>query len=158
MLKRLLVCIFLFATLVGWSQTITIRDAQTLEPLEAVTILDISSQNFVVTDPMGQANIDLLKGAEKVTFIAIGYQRLDLDKKELALSEYNIVLTQSTFPLDEVVISTTRWEKKVTDVPNKISVIKPNDIKVRQPQTSADLLGSTGYIFIQKVKWEAAAQ
>lgn len=150
MLKRLLVCIFLFATLVGWSQTITIRDAQTLEPLEAVTILDISSQNFVVTDPMGQANIDLLKGAEKVTFIAIGYQRLDLDKKELALSEYNIVLTQSTFPLDEVVISTTRWEKKVTDVPNKISVIKPNDIKVRQPQTSADLLGSTGYIFIQK--------
>jgi len=75
---------------------------------------------------------------------------LALGEKELQLSNFNIVLSPSTFPLDEVVISTTRWEQKVTDVPNKITVIKATDLKVQQPQTTADLLGGSGYVFIQK--------
>ncbi|MFT6411579.1 MAG: hemoglobin/transferrin/lactoferrin receptor protein [Flavobacteriales bacterium] len=150
MTKKLLSIFLLILPCFAFSQTITVRNANTLEPLELVSIVDATTQNFALTDAKGNADITSLKGAQTLTFILIGFERLALSKKELQLSNFNIVLSPSSFPLDEVVISTTRWEQKVTDVPNKITVIKANDVKVQQPQTTADLLGGSGYVFIQK--------
>jgi len=129
MTKKLLSVFLLILPFFAFSQTITVRNANTLEPLELVSIVDATTQNYVLTDAKGNADITSLKGAQKLTFILIGFERLALGEKELQLSNFNIVLSPSTFPLDEVVISTTRWEQKVTDVPNKITVIKATDLK-----------------------------
>lgn len=52
--------------------------------------------------------------------------------------------------LEEVVISASKWEQKLNEVPNKITKITKAQILRNNPQTSADLLAQTGTVFIQK--------
>src|SRR5688572_25931005 len=52
--------------------------------------------------------------------------------------------------LESVVVSANKWEQKLNEVPNKIVKINKNDIIRNNPQTSADLLGQSGNVFIQK--------
>jgi hemoglobin/transferrin/lactoferrin receptor protein len=52
--------------------------------------------------------------------------------------------------LDELIVSATRWIQPARKTPSKISVIRPADVSLSNPQTAADLLGSTGEVFIQK--------
>ena len=52
--------------------------------------------------------------------------------------------------LEEVVISASKWEQKLNEVPNKITKITKTQILRNNPQTSADLLAQTGTVFIQK--------
>jgi len=52
--------------------------------------------------------------------------------------------------LEEVVISASKWEQKLNEVPNKITKITKTQILRNNPQTSAYLLAQTGTVFIQK--------
>src|SRR5688572_8821451 len=52
--------------------------------------------------------------------------------------------------LEGVVISVSKWEQKLNEVPNKIVKINKYDILRNNPQTAADLLGQSGTVFIQK--------
>jgi hemoglobin/transferrin/lactoferrin receptor protein len=52
--------------------------------------------------------------------------------------------------LDNLVISANKWEQKLNEVPNKIVKINKFEILRNNPQTSADLLGQSGSVFIQK--------
>lgn len=52
--------------------------------------------------------------------------------------------------LDEVIISANKWEQKLNEVPNMIIKIPRSKILFNNPQTSADLLGQTNAVFIQK--------
>ena len=52
--------------------------------------------------------------------------------------------------LSEVVISVNKWEINLNEVPNKITKISYPQILRNNPQTSADLMGQTGVVFIQK--------
>lgn len=50
----------------------------------------------------------------------------------------------------EVVLSVSKWEQKLNEVPNKIVKINKLDILRNNPQTSADLLAQSGTVFVQK--------
>jgi hemoglobin/transferrin/lactoferrin receptor protein len=52
--------------------------------------------------------------------------------------------------LDDVLISFKRWEKNLNEVPNLIRKINIKDSRIVNPQTTADLLGIGGDVFIQK--------
>jgi hemoglobin/transferrin/lactoferrin receptor protein len=52
--------------------------------------------------------------------------------------------------LGEVILSANKWEQNLNEVPNKITKINKPEILRNNPQTSADLLGQTGTVFIQK--------
>lgn len=52
--------------------------------------------------------------------------------------------------LGEVILSANKWEQKINEVPNKIVKVNKSEILRNNPQTSADLLGQTGSVFIQK--------
>jgi len=52
--------------------------------------------------------------------------------------------------MDEVVVAATRWDQNTRDVPMKITSLSPGEIRHQNPQTSADLLGVSGEVFIQK--------
>jgi hemoglobin/transferrin/lactoferrin receptor protein len=54
------------------------------------------------------------------------------------------------FLLNEVVLSASRWEQNLREVPNRISKITATDVLFQNPQTTADLLGASNYVFIQK--------
>jgi hemoglobin/transferrin/lactoferrin receptor protein len=52
--------------------------------------------------------------------------------------------------LGEVILSANKWEQNLNEVPNKITKVNKMQILRHAPQTSADLLGQTGAVFIQK--------
>lgn len=52
--------------------------------------------------------------------------------------------------LDAVVVSYNKWEQKLNEIPNRITKINLKETRLRNPQTMADLLGTTGEVFIQK--------
>ncbi len=52
--------------------------------------------------------------------------------------------------LEEVILSASKWEQKLSEIPNKITRVTRQQIQFGNPQTSADLLGQTGAVFIQK--------
>lgn len=52
--------------------------------------------------------------------------------------------------LYETVISANKSEEKRSDIPQTIQIIKSKDIELSNPQTSADMLESTGNVFVQK--------
>jgi hemoglobin/transferrin/lactoferrin receptor protein len=52
--------------------------------------------------------------------------------------------------LKEVILSANKWEQVLNEVPNKVVKVSKMQILRNNPQTSADLLGQTGSVFIQK--------
>jgi len=52
--------------------------------------------------------------------------------------------------LDEVYISFNKWEQNSKEIPNMIEKVNLRDARLRNPQTTADLLGQIGSVFIQK--------
>ena len=71
-----------------------------------------------------------------MVFISIVHAQ---DKKDSAIVE-----------LDEVVVSFNKWEQSRNEIPNRIEKINKQDVRLRNPQTTADLLGQMGGVFIQK--------
>jgi hemoglobin/transferrin/lactoferrin receptor protein len=52
--------------------------------------------------------------------------------------------------LNEIIVRFNKWEQKLNEVPNKIAKVSMRDSRLRNPQTTADLLGQIGSVFIQK--------
>lgn len=59
-------------------------------------------------------------------------------------------INPKNFILDETVISASRWEQNIREVPNRIAKISAATIQLQNPQTAADLLGASNQVFIQK--------
>lgn len=66
------------------------------------------------------------------------------------ISIVNAQAIADSLDLNEIVVSATRWSQPARKIPSKITVIRPNDVALFNPQTAADLLGATGEVFIQK--------
>jgi hemoglobin/transferrin/lactoferrin receptor protein len=61
-----------------------------------------------------------------------------------------IITDSSIKNLDEVIVTFNKWEQKINEVPNKIAKVSMRDVRLRNPQTTAELLGQIGSVFIQK--------
>ncbi len=131
-------------------QVITVKDRETGQALELVRISSVSQKFFVVTNKNGQADISAFKGAERIEFRLIGYRRTVKRYDELTGENNVVYLSPSQLSSDEIVVSATRWNQARRDVPNKITIITPRDVALLNPQTTADMLGQSGEVFIQK--------
>ncbi|GAI23612.1 unnamed protein product, partial [marine sediment metagenome] len=71
-------------------------------------------------------------------------------KKELELMDHRVFLRRHIRMLEESVISASKWEQNKSEIPNRIKSIFESDIQFHNPQTAADLIGSSNEVFIQK--------
>ncbi|PKP45227.1 MAG: TonB-dependent receptor [Bacteroidetes bacterium HGW-Bacteroidetes-12] len=145
----LLVWIIGIAT-ISFSQTITIKDNKTNLPLEMVSIVSNTPRVATFTNHKGQADISDFEGAELIEIRLIGYKPIQKSYAELKTVSYAISMEDAGLSLDEVVVSATRWNQNKNEVPAKITSISAKDVALQNPQTAADLLGSSGEVFIQK--------
>lgn len=146
----LLLCMFLGSPFMVYSQTITVKDAKTAEPIEMVTIVSEELQEFISTDQYGTADISALVGAQVIQIQRLGYQLKILSYEELKSSNFEILLQPNNFNLNEVIVSATRWRQNTGDIPSKVISISPKEVELQNPQTAADLLGVSGKVYIQK--------
>lgn len=150
MKKLILLSVFYSLYCFGYSQTIFIKDLETNQPLEAVTLYSDKTKAFAISNIHGQADISSFKGAEKIEIRGPGYKKEIRSFAELQNLGFILSLVYSSISMDEIVVSATKWNQNSKDAPEKITAIIAKEVSLQNPQTAADLLGISGKVFIQK--------
>ena len=140
----LFLCLAFFVT---QSQEVTILDETSHEPIVGVVVYNSSKTKNLISNFEGKVSLDVFNTNEKIIFQHISHVKLTYLKSEIPHTVYLIMKAQD---LDEIVISASKFEQSKREVPKKIISIKAEDILFANPQTSADLLQSSGQVFIQK--------
>lgn len=149
-MRTFLVILLLFCFCQINAQTITIRDKETTNPIELATIVSNNPNTQAITNSSGQADISEFKNSTWMEIRIIGYTVKRTTYQELLADNFVISLSPSIFSIDQVVVSANRWGQAKRDVPVKITTTRQAQIAFNNPQTAADLIGSTGDVFIQK--------
>jgi hemoglobin/transferrin/lactoferrin receptor protein len=151
MLKNSILTItFVVSSIIISAQTIIVKDANTLAPIEFVSISADSPAISVFTDQRGSSQFSGFRNRTMIHFTKLGYTTYTSDYESIEKDAFVVFLQHSNFSLDEVVISATRWEQSQRDIVNKIQTISSHDVKFQNPQTTADLLANSGEVYIQK--------
>lgn len=147
--------IFIIVLLLGlsysvFSQTIIIKDQETKEPVELVSLRSESPRAQAKTDENGQADITAFEGSEEIIISRIGYKTKIRSYAELESLSFGLFLEPKPLGMYEIIVSATRWRQTSSDVPSEIITITPVEVDLQNPQTAADLLEVSGKVFIQK--------
>jgi hemoglobin/transferrin/lactoferrin receptor protein len=133
-----------------YSQSVTVKDAVTNQPLELVVIFNEDLQKSALTNMGGKADISSFSESEKISFQILGYEDTVLSFNTLLSNDFVVMMKPESISLNEIVISSSRWGEEKKNIPQKIVTIRPAEIFFRNPQTAADMLGTTGQVFVQK--------
>tara|TARA_R110002050_G_scaffold94765_1_gene197056 strand:+ start:35541 stop:37949 length:2409 start_codon:yes stop_codon:yes gene_type:complete len=148
-MKFFFIFCFFFVAIVVPAQNIKVLSKDTNEPIIGVAIYNIDKSKSVVTNFMGEANLDDFSNSEIIYFKHLSHLLKKITKIELGTSN-RVYLNSNTEGLEEIVISASKFEQNKKDIPQKIISINPESIQFSNPQTSADLLETTGQVYIQK--------
>jgi hemoglobin/transferrin/lactoferrin receptor protein len=141
--------LFLFLVVLGHSQTVTVLEEGTEEPIAGVAIYNLRKTTSVITDLEGQASLELFDLNETIYFQNLLYKKRTLKISKLD-GDVTIYLTPKIEDLNQIVVSASKFEQSKRDIPQTIVNINAKDIEFENPQTSADLLESTGNVYVQK--------
>ena len=150
MKKTIIIFLSMIISVASMAQVITVKDMETLKPLEFATLHCVVTETYVVTNLKGKADISQFKDCEEIEVRMLGYVPKITTYEKLVNTGHRVYLEQSSITLDQVVISASKWKQPKKDVPVRISTISAKDISYKNPQTSADLLGSSGEVYVQK--------
>ncbi len=147
---RTLILTFFLLFLLGQinAQTIQVINAKTGQPIEGVLLFNdtFSTQ----TDNMGKAKIDNFSPEDQIVFKHSSYTRFQAEKKKIIKQGKIVWLKEDPIRLNEIVVSANRWEQSKTEIPNKIATTSALEVEHFNPQTTADLVGTSGGVFVQK--------
>lgn len=153
LLKMKIIQLFLIVIMtsaVGYSQVVTIRDREDHHPIELATLSSVDPPASAITNSRGQAEISSFAGSESIEIRMVGFTPLKKSYEAIRQAGFVVYLDQTAISLDQVVVSATRWSQPNREVPSKIATISPKEVALLNPQTTADLLGSSGEVFVQK--------
>lgn len=136
----------------GYSQHVLTSSIITEEPVSNVLVYvsDYDNMPTLRTNEDGIVNVSFFRKSDTIYFKHKGYHILALTPKELKKLNYRVELTITSLPLGELVVATNRWKVQSETTPQKVTTIKPADIKLHNPQTAADLLAVSGKVYVQK--------
>lgn len=131
----------------AFSQQLTVRDEATNGRVARASILSQNSKSTLTTNEQGQVTLGAKEASERLIIDHPSYKPLLVIG---ITSDTTVYLTEQIIEIDEVVISANKWEQNRKEVPNEILSISAKQIERNNPQTSADMLGQSGQVFIQK--------
>ncbi|MDP4963850.1 MAG: TonB-dependent receptor plug domain-containing protein, partial [Salibacteraceae bacterium] len=150
-MKQLMLSVFMAVILLAaQGQVVTVKDAESDQTIPLVTLFSETQNLSVITDARGQADISAFAEALDIEFRSIGYKTKTVSYSQLQNQAFTIGLSQNSISLNQVVVSASKWSQTSREVPSKIKVISAKDIALQNPQTAADLLASSGEVYIQK--------
>lgn len=142
--------LFLFITIASQAQQITVLDIDTREPIISVAIYNEDKSVSTITDFDGKADISAFAKAEKIFFSEVAHQQAIYTKAQIIAYGNKVFLKQLENSLGEIVLSVSKFGQKKSEIPQKIVGFSKEDIELFNPQTSADLLQTSGQVFVQK--------
>lgn len=143
-------CIILFfLTCAISAQNVKVLNKLTQEPIFGVAIYNIDKSKSEVTNFRGEASLDVFKDNEKIYFKHLAHVLKQTTKHDIGGLK-KVFLDSNTEGLQEIVISASKFEQNRKDIPQKIISLNTENIQFTNPQTSADLLETTGQVYVQK--------
>jgi hemoglobin/transferrin/lactoferrin receptor protein len=132
------------------AQVLKVSDESTGRPLKHATITCEDPSVATTTDNAGQAQLSRFGLMQQITVRMLGYDTLTLSYEQLAQLNFSVALHPKGIPLNAINVIAFRVENRNNlFLLNSLSIDQKH-IQYQQPQTTADLLGGTGGVFIQK--------
>lgn len=141
---------FAFITLVSHAQLVTVRDNSNSRPVENVAIYSPDHTRTALTNVYGIADISGFRAGDTLIFQHTAYIEQVVYYPQLKAKDFVVLLRKRSVSLDEIIISATRFEREGEVIPNKIVSIDADQVRLENPQTTADMLGITNEVFVQK--------
>jgi len=132
------------------AQTIKIKDKESRRPIELVALYNSSQTITATSNQKGIVDISSFSKNDTIFISCLGFKTSTLVPAEIASFPFILYLETAFIDLESVVISASRIEQYTRDVPQKITAITASDVMLGNPQTAADLLASSGEVFVQK--------
>jgi hemoglobin/transferrin/lactoferrin receptor protein len=123
-------------------------NAKTGKPIDGVMLL--SDHFSTQTNAEGEASLSGFQKNEKILFKHSSFLSLVSTREKIEKQGKTVLMVESPVKLDEIIVSVNRWQQSKAEIPHTIKTISTEEILHYNPQTSADLLGTKGGIFIQK--------
>ncbi|MES2703653.1 MAG: TonB-dependent receptor [Bacteroidota bacterium] len=150
MRKLFLLWLLMGMACIARSQSVTIKDVQTGAPIEGVELQGTRTGVVATTNGNGIADITAFKEADSIQFRHMHFIALTYSLGQLRSMGFAVAMAPRAHALGETVISSGRWDKSRIVNPVRVEKINMREAAFQNPQTAADLLGMSGYAFIQK--------
>lgn len=134
----------------GFTQNIKVLEENTLGSIPGCAVYNFDRSKAGITDFDGIVDISAFEADEIIYFQHIAHVKVSFTKKEIIENDNIVYLLLVASRLDEVVLSVSKFGINKRDLPQQVVSITSKDIGLSQPQTSADLLESSGRIYLQK--------
>lgn len=131
------------------AQVITLIDKTEKQRLEGIVVQTRNPEITLISNLRGEIDISQLQSDDTLFFTTGIHETVVLSKPEASKLK-RIELVPLRHHLEEIVISASRWEEPAERTAHRITKITPRSIMLQNPQTSADLLESSGEVFVQK--------
>lgn len=132
------------------AQVVAVYDKATMQPAFPVAVSATNRNEIINVMENGMADISVFKNHETIMFSSPAFETYITSYSEIAKNNFKIFLTEKIVRLEEVIISSSRFDEKKTDVSRQVEVISYKEIQLLNAQTSADVLEKSGEVFVQK--------
>ena len=129
------------------AQSLTVRDQQTLQPIEGV--LFRSAGTGQLSDKQGHVELAAFAGSDSIAVGHVAYGTVFFSYDQLTASNV-LSLTPRVVGLPEFVMAANRFTEPRRDVPEQINTITRRTITTLDQGSTADLLQNSGALFVQK--------
>ena len=123
---------------------VTAKGETGTEPLIGVTVLLQGSVRGTITNTKGEFRLaDVPAGTHTLVFSMVGYQRVtraNIDVEEGKDVVVNVSMTQVPIPTEQIVVTASKREQSLEEVPVSISVMDASEIRQRNSLTLDDAL------------------
>ena len=129
------------------AQSLALYDKDTQSPVIGAAVYNQDLSVSVISDFKGIVSLEKFSDSDLVTIQHMLHETVQIYKRDLG---HELYLKSTAQALDAIVVSASKFEQNRREVPQKVVSIKSSDIVFKTPQTSADLIESSGQVFVQK--------
>ena len=149
-IKFLLFIIFITCTILVSGQQLKVFSTNSGSPVENVAIFNVTNTSSILTNGFGEANLSKFSLADTLIFQHPSFERLEMTMVELKNQDYIIHLVKKNVMMEEFVFSASRFREKRRSIPNKVDIIREEELQNVTAMTAPDLLLQTGNVMVQK--------
>lgn len=139
-----------FLILSARAQQVVVLDEVTKQPVFNVAIYNKDRTSSTLTDFDGKADLSVFEENESIFFSHVSHLTFSTTKERLSRNGFQVYLVPNENQLQEVVLSVSKFRQSKADLPQKVVSLSQEDVVFASPQTAADLLESTGQVYVQK--------
>ncbi len=134
-----------------WAQSssVLLKDATNQEPVSSVYVLDAAGRVLTMSNERGIVDLSQIDASLNIVFSHSSFFSERMTVSE-AIAKQKIDMTEKLFEQEEIVVTASKTALKRAETPNQVMTVTAKSIAFTDPQTSADLLGRSGEIYIQK--------